>query len=503
MTWTGQFAAASATHSNLMGASSDVRFRPKRIAASDLSAPLTCRWDYDGETYGPYPVHDISPTGLGLNTGVDLLLEQGVTIAGLVIEFRGHVVFEGDAIAVYQVDRPQPRVGLRFTSRVFDLQKLVVSDQLIGQRLERELNRHAQYSSQLPATYRAAVADLQHLLQQTRLLVEEMERTSARGEWWQQAPDIADLVEQVYQTWGPRYHAHMARIAAMDAELEDGVRELARSYATDMLMPLLFDCPLHRRSYEKPRGYAGDYRVMTMCFSRTLLGTSWWSKFLYNASLNYPMVKTVPAREANMRRAIHEAVARPGNTKVMTLACGPAVEVNRFMRETEGFEGKTTFFLIDQDDEALEYCHGSLNQVLAEFHHGRLDVDLQCLHFSVKQLLKPETPAELRVVSEVLDGVDLVYSAGLMDYLPDRVASALIQRVYGLLKPGGRLLIGNLRREPMTAWLLESVLAWHLEYREEAQMRRLASGLQPRPSDLTVEFDETGHCMFLSAVKPF
>lgn len=503
MSWTGQFASVSgATHTNLMGASNDLRFRPKRVASNELGAPLTCQWQYEGDTYGPYQVRDISPTGLGVNTGPDLLLEQGVTIHGLTIEFRGAVVYRGDAIAVYQVDHPRPRVGLRFTSKVFDLRQLLMSDQLIGQRLDQELKRNAQYRQELPEEYRAAVADMQHLLQQTKLLIEEMERTSARGDWWQQAPDSRELIEQVYQHWGPRYHALMDRVATLDGELDPNKVELARSYATDMLMPLLYDGPLHRRSYEKPRGYAGDYKAMTMCFARQLLGGSWWGKFLHNAALNYPMVKTVPAREANMRRAIHDISRKPGEKRIITLACGPAIEVNRFMRETEGFDDKMTFYLIDQDDEALEYCHASLNRVLAEFHHGRLPVDLQCLHFSIKQLLKPETDAEKAVVGEVLEGIDLVYSAGLLDYLPDRVAEALLHRVYSLLRPGGRLLIGNLRRDPITAWLLESVLAWHLEYRDDTKMKKLAARLQPVPAEVELEYDDTGLCMFLSIRKP-
>jgi SAM-dependent methyltransferase len=502
MTWTGQYHAVGAFHPDLMGSGSSHRFRPKRIPASDLGTPLTCRIEIDGSLSESLSVFDISPTGLGVHTGHGIVLEPGTTIPRLRLEFRDAVIFEGEAIAVYQVDRPQPRVGLRFTSSILDLDKLLISDRLIGQRLDEELARQAEYVERLPVEYRAALADMQHLLQQTKLIIEQLEREAARGDWWQATGDSRELLEQIYRPWGPRYHERMKALAELDATFDEPTRVLARSYATDLLMPLLYDGPLHRRSYEKPRGYAGDYQIMLMCFAKSLLGNSLWSKFLHNVALHYPMVRTVPSREANMRRAIHGAASQPGDRRIFALACGPAVEVGRFLDEVETLDGTKTFFLVDQDEEALAYCHDSLNRKLVDRHKGQLPVDLQCLHFSVRQLLKPEDPAEVRVVHGILKNLDLIYSAGLLDYLPAKVATTLIQRLYAQLRPGGRLLIGNLQREPLTAWLLESVLAWHLEYRDEAAMLALVDGLQPAPSRVEIERDDTGYCMFLSIHRP-
>ena len=41
-----------------------------------------------------------------------------------------------------------------------------------------------------------------------------------------------------------------------------------------------------------------------------------------------------------------------------------------------------------------------------------------------------------------LPAQDLVYSVGLLDYLTDHRAKALVKRLYDLLMPGGLLIIG-------------------------------------------------------------
>ena len=126
-----------------------------------------------------------------------------------------------------------------------------------------------------------------------------------------------------------------------------------------------------------------------------------------------------------------------------------------------------------------------------------LPVTVRCLHFSVRQLVSPRTAEEQAVVSQTLSNLDLVYSTGLYDYLPDAVAQRLTQRLYGLLRPGGRLLIGNFEETPNTTWIMDYALDWPILYRDEQAMRRLALGLRGNPTHVDVTRDATGRCLFL------
>jgi hypothetical protein len=115
----------------------------------------------------------------------------------------------------------------------------------------------------------------------------------------------------------------------------------------------------------------------------------------------------------------------------------------------------------------------------------------------VRQLVSPRTPEEHTVVNETLANLDLVYSTGLYDYLPDPVAQRLTSRLYTLLRPGGRMLIGNFEETPNTTWIMDYAVDWPILYRDEAAMYRLASGLGARLARVDVSRDATGRCLFL------
>jgi hypothetical protein len=125
---------------------------------------------------------------------------------------------------------------------------------------------------------------------------------------------------------------------------------------------------------------------------------------------------------------------------------------------------------------------------------------VQCLHFSVRQLLKPATPEE-ESVRRTLGNLDLVYSAGLYDYLPDLVAMRLTRLLYGHLRPGGRLLMGNLTETPDSTWMLDYVLGWPLLYRTDESMLRLAHRITPTPETVGITRDASGRCIFLDVTR--
>jgi hypothetical protein len=104
-------------------------------------------------------------------------------------------------------------------------------------------------------------------------------------------------------------------------------------------------------------------------------------------------------------------------------------------------------------------------------------------------------------VRDSLSDLDLVYSAGLYDYLPDLVALRLTRLLYGRLRPGGRLLMGNLIETPDSTWMLNYVLGWPLLYRTDESMLRLGERLSPAPARLGITRDMTGHCVFLDVSR--
>lgn len=444
---------------------------------------------------GPIPVLDLSTSGFAAKADSQFSLAPGSVLDSFELLLDDLAIWKGDAVVVHDGGE---RLGGRFTSGLIDLRGLRV-----GATLEERLAIHREQRASLPAEWRAAVGDLRQLLEEVRFELGEIEGAETHDPL-RRGDEERQLFDALRGRWGGAFYETVAGLHIMSAGFDKRAVDLGRSYASSMLTPLLMACPLHRRTIEKPLGYAGDYRMMELFFARELGGEGLFGRFLHSVMQNYSLGKAVVAREVVMRSAVHFAAgtAGEGPVRVLALAAGPAIELRRVLKETTSLRRPLQLILLDQDPSAHEVAHANLTRILLELHHGMLPVSVQCLHFSVRQLIRPQTPEERRVVHEVLAELDLVYSAGLYDYLPDPVAFRLTQRLYARLRPGGRLLLGNLVEAPDSTWMMRYVLDWVLRYRTDDTMLRLAEGLAPTPAGVGIARDATERCIFLDIRKP-
>ena len=93
---------------------------------------------------------------------------------------------------------------------------------------------------------------------------------------------------------------------------------------------------------------------------------------------------------------------------------------------------------------------------------------------------------------------DIIYCAGLFDYLSDRVCTKLVRLFYQWCEPGGRVIVTNVHSSNPVKGLMEHIMEWHLVTRDKSDMVRLAPDLGP----LKIYTDETGINVFLEIDKP-
>src|SRR4029078_12247637 len=93
---------------------------------------------------------------------------------------------------------------------------------------------------------------------------------------------------------------------------------------------------------------------------------------------------------------------------------------------------------------------------------------------------------------------DIIYCAGLFDYLSDRVCAKLVKLFYQWCEPGGRVIVTNVHSSNPVKGLMEHVMESGLGMRGQAEMTRLLSDLEP----LKVYTDDTGINVFLEIEKP-
>ena len=200
------------------------------------------------------------------------------------------------------------------------------------------------------------------------------------------------------------------------------------------ILSLLHKDPYHRRAFQKPRGYAGDAVMLDMIYfgdrgippsNRKHLGSE--GKQIFDAFQRRESCEAIRERKRELTRQIIKTSQRVTNARVLSIACGHLREVIDLPLEVAQSLDQIVAF--DLDPKSL---------AVVEAAYTRMPVTVRQGH--IKDLLVEGPP---------VTGYDLIYSAGLLDYLDDRTVAGLLMSLSRQLNPGGRLLVGNM------AWRIE------------------------------------------------
>jgi len=262
---------------------------------------------------------------------------------------------------------------------------------------------------------------------------------------------------------------------AIDAGSED---EFIASVRKHPLFELCQQDPYTARAYQKPRGYAGDAVMMDYVYSgRPPEGTSPVGQQIFMATTRVPMGLSVLYRRSLLHSYINDHIARRSSCRILSVASGHCREIEGSLLFEKGFDCE--FVALDQDSD-------SMAAVARDFAHPRLRIMIE------------------RVKTLVFDRLDigkfdLIYSAGLYDYLPDATAELLTSRLYSKLKPGGRLLIANFLPTCYGRGYLSAFMDWHLKYRTVDELRNLFP--DKLREDVTVLTDPHGNVAYADLVR--
>jgi len=256
--------------------------------------------------------------------------------------------------------------------------------------------------------------------------------------------------------------------------------------------------PFVYRTYHKPLGYAGDYEMVNMILRDPHEGATLFAKLVNLVFLRNPPAEAHRNRirrlQEHLRVETRRVAQTGGRARILNLGCGPAREVQLFLAE-DAESDSADFTLLDFNAETLEFAAQSLRQIQAA--HGR-QMGLRFEARSVNQLLKESM--RLPAGSQP-GGYDLVYCAGLFDYVSDRVCRRLVELFYSWLAPGGVVLVTNVDAAKPFRHSMDYILEWHLICRNRQQMQALVPDATPAPA-AQIEADVTGVNLFLEIRKP-
>ncbi len=292
----------------------------------------------------------------------------------------------------------------------------------------------------------------------------------------------------------------LPHLTELFSELEKACRQLEvdevenhKQLAQRDLLPLMMASPFFNRVYSKPLGYAGDYEMVNMMFSKERGG-----KTTYGQIINDWLLNTCPAEahrnriymlEKMLNKAAEEAAAADKQVRILNVGCGPVQELQLFLSKNKEAH-RFSFDLLDFNAETLAYAQ---QQIDAATEGQEEAPHVAYILKTVQELLRQaiELPENSKTY-------DIIYCAGLFDYLSDRVCAKLVRLFYQWCEPGGRVIVTNVHSSNPVKGLMEHIMEWHLVLRDEDDMARLAPDLGP----LKIYTDDTGINVFLEIDKP-
>jgi hypothetical protein len=256
----------------------------------------------------------------------------------------------------------------------------------------------------------------------------------------------------------------------------------ASTAADHPLRAMIHESPLSRRAFDKPRGYAGDAETLDLAYGvgAPPAGTTELGARIFTGELRAQAVRGVRERRDILAAMVDDTAARAPRARVLSVACGHLREAQISRAVADGALG--TYFALDQDPS-------SLARVVREQRDARITAVLG----SVRTILARQTR---------FTDLDLVYSAGLYDYLPTEVARQLTAALFAMLRPGGRLAVANCAPNWDSAAYMEAFMAWTLLYRADAEVAAFASSIPDEEIDhLRLHRNPARNVVFLEVVK--
>lgn len=207
---------------------------------------------------------------------------------------------------------------------------------------------------------------------------------------------------------------------------------------------------LHGRGFLKPNGYPGDYLFLDRIYTQHISADS-----RYGIWDEYVQQNGAPDAVRNRKEYFKHLVRAKAKTasrlNVLNIISGSGRELAELYESVLTQNIKTT--CVEIDEEAIAFSK--------ELNRNQLD-RIDYVHSNI-----------FRYQTE--KSFDLIWAAGLFDYLNDKAFVKLLKRFATWHKKGGEIVIGNYNEAHNPSRDYMEILGdWHLIHRTEAQLLQLA-----------------------------
>lgn len=219
------------------------------------------------------------------------------------------------------------------------------------------------------------------------------------------------------------------------------VTEIGKAHPVSFL---IHEDPFARRSFEQPRGYPGDAKLIDYVYGNLVASDcSPLGKAISEYLVERPECVAARWRRDTTADLIDTRAAEVDRPHILSVAAGHMREIPKSNAVQRGAVGRIV--AIDNDPQTMAYvdeteCGVEIETVVAPI------TDL------LRERLKPGK-------------FDLIYTSGIYDYLKLRTGASLTRILIEMLRPGGQLMIANFLDPAPTAGFIEVFMNWEMYYR--------------------------------------
>jgi extracellular factor (EF) 3-hydroxypalmitic acid methyl ester biosynthesis protein len=430
--------------------------------------------------------------GLSLDSQEQLAigpLRPGDRIRDARLYCQGRIAYRGDARVAHASRSASGRIviGLEVADGVVDLSMIHGLRRL--PRKERAVDAAAYVSDWESTSFPAWLADRASELRGLRDELRAFESEAASMDLERRVVYCGELLARESEPALEWMAALRAHLTTWDALLPRHQRDRHRALTRERLLDLLCECPFVERAFRKPLGYAGDYELMNMLYRSEPEGASLFGRLVNFCGKQDPAATATRNRLELLATALASAIDShtSPHTRILNVGCGAAKEIRLLLSRRPDLGRRIELTLVDQDPRAMEHCEVTLGPLARA---TGMKVTFIC--DPISRLLQATD------LKRSMGTQDVIYSAGMFDYLTDDVFCKLVTCLWGALSPTGQLIIGNMGAHNPSIAFMEYVMDWFLIHRTRQELIALSHSAVPEPQvNRSVACEALGLNLFL------